>query len=229
MGVGELIQAAREQKNLSRPKLAELLGVKPNTVWRWENDERQPSDDDKRRLAQILGVSIAYLMGEDPAPPKPQKHVDQNGLPSRRINTVKIPLLSRAAVACCGPGNDLCGVAMEAEGMLDVPETMLGWARDDLRPPFAMQTDGDSMEFSGIAEGSIIVVNPAEDVPTGKIGLVCIGGSTLMVKRLQWRRDGGVDLFSDGPTSANLSFSREDLETEWLRIVGRVTGAHLPL
>lgn len=113
--------------------------------------------------------------------------------------------------------------------MLDVPETMLGWARDDLRPPFAMQTDGDSMEFSGIAEGSIIVVNPAEDVPTGKIGLVCIGGSTLMVKRLQWRRDGGVDLFSDGPTSANLSFSREDLETEWLRIVGRVTGAHLPL
>ena len=120
MGVGERIQAAREQKTFSRPKLAELLGVKPNTIWRWENGERQPSDDDKHRLAHTLGVSIAYLMGEDPAPPKPQKHVDQNGLPLSTGNSFKRGTLRLLGALPFGLGWFMAAFNQEARTMHDL-------------------------------------------------------------------------------------------------------------
>lgn len=106
VGVGERIQAAREQKTLSRPKLAELLGVKPNTIWLWENGERQPSDDDKHRLAQILGVSIAYLMGEDVVVPQRGKRDDA---------IVSVPILSTEYLVVPGAGVErkLSSIAMQ--------------------------------------------------------------------------------------------------------------------
>ena len=50
--------------NLSQSAIAEMLGVQPSAVSRWEKDVFEPSDEQKFKLAEILGVSVAYLMGE---------------------------------------------------------------------------------------------------------------------------------------------------------------------
>ena len=42
MTAGELVRQLRKGAGLSQSGLAALLGVRPNTVSRWENDERQP-------------------------------------------------------------------------------------------------------------------------------------------------------------------------------------------
>lgn len=68
---GERLKDSRKKKGLSQTQLAELLDVQPSAVSRWERDIHEPSDKDKKRLAEILGTSVAYLMGETEIPTLP--------------------------------------------------------------------------------------------------------------------------------------------------------------
>jgi transcriptional regulator with XRE-family HTH domain len=56
------IGECREAKGLKLSEIAGALRVDQSTVWRWEKTGRVP-DDRKHQLAELLGVSIAYLMG----------------------------------------------------------------------------------------------------------------------------------------------------------------------
>jgi len=47
---GEGLKALRTARDLTQAALAELLGVAPNTVARWERDERRPSGAVRTRL-----------------------------------------------------------------------------------------------------------------------------------------------------------------------------------
>ena len=76
--IGANLKTARENMGLSQTQLGEMLGTTQNTVWRWENDRITPDDDTKLKLAQILNVSVAYLMGEnDSLTPKGENSIDK--------------------------------------------------------------------------------------------------------------------------------------------------------
>lgn len=62
------LRAYRISKGMTQASLAAAVGVQPNTVWRWESRQLQPSLDLARRVAEILGVSLDKLV-EDPTPP----------------------------------------------------------------------------------------------------------------------------------------------------------------
>ena len=49
--------------------LSDALAISKDSITRWENGLREPNAGDVKRLASILGISVAYLMGEtdDPA------------------------------------------------------------------------------------------------------------------------------------------------------------------
>lgn len=59
---GETIRHHRERRKLTQVQLAELFGVKPNTVYRWEADRDVPSDENKRKLHEQLRVPLASLV-----------------------------------------------------------------------------------------------------------------------------------------------------------------------
>jgi transcriptional regulator with XRE-family HTH domain len=60
--LGARIRAARGA--MPRHKLAAVLGCEPQSIYRWERGEREPSLATLRRLAQALGTSPAALVGE---------------------------------------------------------------------------------------------------------------------------------------------------------------------
>jgi len=62
--IGNRIRKAREHNNLTQKALAELLGVQPQTVWRWEKGERAPWTSQIIKLAEALGTTISFLLGE---------------------------------------------------------------------------------------------------------------------------------------------------------------------
>jgi transcriptional regulator with XRE-family HTH domain len=68
----ERIKKMRAEKRLSQEKLAFLLGVQPNTVWRWENNRASPMESIPK-LAAALGTTVAYLMGETDDPLLPSE------------------------------------------------------------------------------------------------------------------------------------------------------------
>lgn len=61
-----IAQARRElgcrlQKDIAPSHLADMVGVSETTVYRWEGDEKKPSDANLEKLAQKLGVTRPWL------------------------------------------------------------------------------------------------------------------------------------------------------------------------
>jgi len=77
---GANIERRRSELNLTRRHLADMLGVSFHSIFRWEKNERTPSDETKKKLASALHTSVAYLMGEldDPKPYESENVADQN-------------------------------------------------------------------------------------------------------------------------------------------------------
>ena len=60
--IGKRISEYRKKKNLKQDELAEMLGVSPQAVSKWENDISCPDISLLPELSRILGVSIDELV-----------------------------------------------------------------------------------------------------------------------------------------------------------------------
>lgn len=70
MTLGTRIGMLRRQKNLKQEELAEMLGVSPQAVSKWENDQNCPDISLLPQLARILGVTVDHLLtGQTPDAP----------------------------------------------------------------------------------------------------------------------------------------------------------------
>ena len=58
----------RKNNKMNQKQLADLMNVNQNTISRWEKGERQPNNDDLRKLAGIFNVSVDYLISESDTP-----------------------------------------------------------------------------------------------------------------------------------------------------------------
>jgi repressor LexA len=209
---GQRLMLARKKKNLSRTALAELLNTTRTTVYRWEANQNDPDDDIKKKLADVLGVSVSFLMGEDQG---------MGAAHSSMQDAILLPVLSAEITACCGDGIPLLDITSRATRFVPFPKS---WIRvfDDLRPPFVIDADGDSMAGYGIPDQSLVAVNPAEDLRSGHIAVVCIGDQTV-IKKIYFRPT-GIELKSaDGRPSVLIT--PEEQECGWFKIMGKVLGA----
>ena len=60
--IGKRISEYRKKKNLKQDELAEMLGVSPQAVSKWENDLSCPDISLLPELSRILGISIDELV-----------------------------------------------------------------------------------------------------------------------------------------------------------------------
>ena len=60
--IGKRIAEFRKKKNLKQDELAEMLGVSPQAVSKWENDLSCPDISLLPELSRILGISIDVLV-----------------------------------------------------------------------------------------------------------------------------------------------------------------------
>lgn len=61
----ERVVECRRRKGLTQAELAGLVGLSIPTIIRIEQGASDPKSKDLSRLADVLDVSVAYLMGED--------------------------------------------------------------------------------------------------------------------------------------------------------------------
>ena len=64
MTLGEKIKEARKQCGLSQEQLAEKLAVSRSAVAKWETDKGIPDVENLKALAQLLNVSVDYLLDD---------------------------------------------------------------------------------------------------------------------------------------------------------------------
>ena len=64
MKFAERVKSLRTQQRYSQSQFSNLIGVKPNTIWRWENDKAKPDTETIVKIAKALNTTAAYLLGE---------------------------------------------------------------------------------------------------------------------------------------------------------------------
>jgi transcriptional regulator with XRE-family HTH domain len=65
---GKRMQRIREDLHFSQRKVADLVGVDPISVSRWERGEAWPREATRLRVAAVLGVTVATLEGYEASP-----------------------------------------------------------------------------------------------------------------------------------------------------------------
>ncbi len=64
MSIGNKIHLNRKKKNYSQEKLAELIGVSRQTIYKWEMDYVVPTTENLKALTELFGVEPIYFFQE---------------------------------------------------------------------------------------------------------------------------------------------------------------------
>ena len=68
MTLGKRIAQLRRQRGIKQEELASLLGISPQAVSKWENDQTCPDIMTLPRLAKILDITVDYLLSGESEP-----------------------------------------------------------------------------------------------------------------------------------------------------------------
>ena len=63
--VGEKIKTYRENKNMTQSEIAEILGVKPTTISKYEAGTLEPNIESLKKLSEIFEISVDELIKDD--------------------------------------------------------------------------------------------------------------------------------------------------------------------
>lgn len=69
--LGQTLKAARQARGMTQLQLAEALYVTRQTVSNWENGRSEPDLETLGRIAELLGVELSLLLGQEPSEPAP--------------------------------------------------------------------------------------------------------------------------------------------------------------
>lgn len=62
MALGEQIKYFRNKKKLTQSELADLMGLKPVTIGKYESNEREPNLENLKKLSTVLEIPLIKLV-----------------------------------------------------------------------------------------------------------------------------------------------------------------------
>ena len=196
MTTGQRMRIRRKELGLSAEKVADVLGVSPATIYRYENGDIEKVDS-LIPIANILNTTPATLMGwEDPEPAMPD-----NILPLP--NTYTIPLVG--TIAC---GRPITAIQEDTE-LVQTPEYV--------HADFALRCKGESMINARIFDGDIVYIRQQEEVENGEIAAVLIGDEATLKKVFLY--PDRIILEPANPTFDSIVYREEEMNN--VRILGK--------
>lgn len=187
----------RKAIGLSAERVAEILGVSPATIYRYENGDIEKVPGDRLDpIAKALQTTPAYLMGWENDPTLPLNVIP---MPETR----KVPLLG--AIACGKP----IPAEENIEDYVNIPK--------DLAGDFALTCKGDSMINARIFSGDIVYIRQQDTVENGEIAAVLIGDEATL-KRVRLFDD-HISLEPENPQYRPIVLWGEEMNT--VRILGK--------
>ena len=149
-----LVELRKEHK-LSQEALAEKLGLSRQSISKWERAEASPDTDNLIALAEVYGITLDQLLGnnEPKTEPQPQPEQTKKTLSAKQIkgknNLKKAPLLFLGAIAVYAGGGIILGAFWWALMWIVFP-LVLGYTFSALSMCFE-DRKGLSILFSTIA------------------------------------------------------------------------------
>ena len=181
--LNERMKIARLELKETQKHIAKLAGINLRTYINYEQGERE-TPVSVVVVYSSLGINPNWLLtgeGEmftNTRTVQEGDHIDAFDGELPRLGCglygqgdfVFVPISSERA--CCGKGSPIFEEYDIGESIA-VKRSALG-SLSESAPPYAVETQGRSMEGFGIREGSTVIVNPAERPTSGDVVLVAI-------------------------------------------------------
>lgn len=240
MDVGKRIKARRKELGLSAEEVAEIIGVSPATVYRYESAAIMNMKTDKLQpIAEALRTTPAYLMGwtDDPIDYEngdvlasiPQTYMEACDGDAKRAYA----MMKSASEPSKKPERDV----FSYENILPVQPfriPLLGsvaagepiYSPEDfdvsipinaaVRCDYALRVKGDSMKPTYL-DGDIVLIRKQNTIDDGRIAVVAVGEEATL--KHVYRTRNGITLVSDNLEYPPMPFVEE--ECDEIRIMGK--------
>ncbi len=201
MYIGENIKYLRSQRGYSQEDLAKALGYKSyTTITKWESGVSEPTLKMTNEIAKFFNISV-------------------NELCYTRLNAPKKNNDVRKGAAINVYGRVAAGIPLEMiEDIIDTEEIPEEMARTG--EFFGLKIRGDSME-PRMTDGDVVIVRKQEDAETNDVVIATVNGTDATCKRLKKYND-GIALISLNPKYEPMYFSKDEIESKPVCIIGRV-------
>ena len=195
MGIGAKIRDYRLQKGLTQTELADLIGVKGQTISRYEKDQRDVRQDVIKKIAKALDVTPGMLMGwSDP-----------------EVEAVPVPTLGEVAG---GPPID----ALEDS----YAEFSISKALSQRGTFATFKIKGDSMSPK-INDGDVVLVQYGADVSSGDVAICYMFDYQVTCKKVFFLEGGKLRLQAyNEEIFSTKTFTKSELEDMNFQILGKV-------
>lgn len=200
--LSSILKKRRKELGLTLSQIADQMGVAEATVQRWESGNIKSVRYDKiNKLANILNVAPAALMGWADSSVNPSKQIPANIIPMPEMR--KIPLMGTIA---CG---DPILAEENIEEYIEIPK--------HIKADFALTCKGDSMINARIYNGDIVYIRHQDTVENGEIAAVLIDGEATL-KRVKLHPD-RIILEPENPLYDPFVYRGEEMNS--VRILGK--------
>lgn len=197
----------REQKDISKNKLSDMVGVNQTTIGRWESNEITPSIDNVEEVAKALNVELPDLLIKDLS-------FDNADLMPSTSDTIQIPVL----------GTIKAGIAIEAQqDILDYIDIPRSWTKGN-KNFYALKISGDSM-YPKYQEKDIVIFEHTNDytIANKKDCAVMVNGFDATFKNITITENGIMLMPLNLNNSDNYQptfYNNEQIENLPVKIVG---------
>ncbi|MGN1410247.1 MAG: LexA family protein [Eubacteriales bacterium] len=199
----ERLKELRVEKKLLQKDVANYLGVNRTTYVKYETGASQPDNDTLKRLADLFGVSLDYLLGRDSYISTQATIPEYDNI--FRIEKKRYPLL----------GDIACGQPIYADE--DHESYILSGGAIDA--DFCLRAKGDSMVGARILDGDIVFIKETPTVQNGEIAAVIIGDEATLKRVYYYPEKGKLVLSAENPKYEPFVFVGNELND--IRILGK--------
>ena len=207
MDIGTIITKYCDEHGMSSTEFANRVGVSRAYIYMLRRGKRYkaekdviPSVDTIEKLAKAMMMSSGELMA---------LITEKDKTEHKEGKSASIPLVGRVAA----------GMPIHAEdniiGYVDIPKRVA--EQNDM---FALLIKGNSM-YPEIKDGDIVVVRKQGFVENRDIAIVRINGEDATCKCIE-KTDEGITLIPINPEYESKHFTKEEVETLPVEIVGKV-------
>ena len=203
------IAEARIAKGWTQTDLAKKIGTTQQQIARYESGDNDVKSSVIIKMSEALGVTISYLLGlgEDPGV-----------IQMRRSPSHPMPVVGRIAAGTPREAIYQTGETHEA------PESLWEAHPDG----FWLEVSGNSMNRL-FPEGTLVLVDPDEEVRNGDVAVVFVNGDDATLKRVYY--DGETVRLhpeSHDPEYQDRVIDREDPDAPEVRVLGRAVAYASP-
>lgn len=158
------IAEMRNKKGMTQKDLASALNVAQQTVWYYENGQRDIKASTLIAISEILGCTVSQLLGIE--------NVD-GVLAASKSGSKMVPVVGRVAA---GTPRE----ALQVSDQYHATEESLYSAHPNA---FWLRVSGNSMNRL-FPDGALVLIDPDEEVRNGDVAVVFVNGDDATLKRI---------------------------------------------